>query len=53
MNAATTNLAATVITAARYAIAVPREDSRLSTVIPQTNGPRIAAARDDKSMRLK
>ena len=48
-----TNIAATVITAARYAIAVPKLASSESTVIPQMSGPAIAAARDDSNMRLK
>src|SRR5512141_2477779 len=44
---------ATVITAARYAMPVPNDGSNPSTVHPQINGPTIAAAREDKTIRLK
>src|SRR4051794_41057394 len=47
MSAETTNIAAPVMTAARYAMAVPRRDSSPSTVPAQMSGPTIAAARDE------
>src|ERR1700749_2132984 len=53
ITAAITNIPATVMTAARYAIAVPSLDSSPSTVKPQINGPSTAAARDDNNIKLK